>query len=477
MSNFEVIIGIENHIELKSKTKAFSPAVVSFGEQPNTCVNERDLGLPGILPSPNKECVAFSILACNALNMKIDPLLRFDRKNYYYSDLPKGYQITQQFFPLGSEGYLEININDQNKKIEIERLHMEEDTAKQIHDQITKIDYNRSGIALIEVVSKPQIRSANEAVAYVSRLREILLFLDISDLKMNEGSLRCDINISLRPIGFKGFGTKVEIKNLNSLSNIKKAIEFEINRQKKLLLMNKKILQETKRFNETTQETQTIRVKADADDYKYFPEPNIVPIKLDKKWIDKIVNNSPETYDKKKEIYSKNYKLGNDDINYILHDISLVKFYEKCIMLGADPLRSANLIINDIKDLLNKATIDIDKSNLNPEDIVYVQKLLISGKISSKHLKLILQNKFETNKNIDEIINENNYVIISSKFEIESLLKPILSEQKDFIKKEYVSRPQRVEKQIMGMLMKVSGGNVNPEVAMVIITKKIQQIM
>ncbi|SYV96459.1 Aspartyl/glutamyl-tRNA(Asn/Gln) amidotransferase subunit B, partial [Mycoplasma putrefaciens] len=286
MKNFEVIIGIENHVELKTKTKMFSPAPVSFGQTPNTQVHEIDMAYPGSLPSVNKKGVELAILACNALNMKIDTLLKFDRKNYFYPDLTKGFQITQQFNPIGLNGSLEITLNNNLKKIiEIERLHIEEDTAKQIHkDDLTYLDYNRAGVGLIEIVTKPVIRSADEACAYVEKLREILLLLNVSDVKMNEGSLRTDINISIRPFGSNSFSNKVEIKNLNSISNIRKAIDFEVVRQTEIILANKVVEQETRRFDDSTNKTVLMRSKSDALDYRYFREPNIFPIQLDKTW-------------------------------------------------------------------------------------------------------------------------------------------------------------------------------------------------
>jgi len=283
MNNFEVIIGIENHVELKTKTKMFGPGPVSFGQTPNTQVSEVDLGYPGALPSVNQEGVRLAILATHALNMKLDSLLIFDRKNYFYPDLVKGFQITQQFNPIGQEGWLEINLDGQaSKKVMIQRLHLEEDTAQQKHNpNHTLIDYNRSGIGLIEIVTHPVLRSAQEAVAYVEKLRETLLFLGVSDVKMSEGSLRCDVNISLRPIGTEKYSHKVEVKNLNSLANVKKAIEFEVQRQTALLVKNQMVEQETRRFDEQSQTTISMRSKADALDYRYFTEPNLAPIQLD----------------------------------------------------------------------------------------------------------------------------------------------------------------------------------------------------
>ncbi|QGS51572.1 Asp-tRNA(Asn)/Glu-tRNA(Gln) amidotransferase subunit GatB [Spiroplasma tabanidicola] len=478
MNNFEVIIGIENHVELKTKSKMFSPAPVSFGKEPNTQICEIDLGYPGAMPSVNKEGVKYALLACNALNMQIDKLLRFDRKNYFYPDLVKGFQITQQFFPIGKEGSLEIILeNGETKKIEIERLHIEEDTAKQIHKgDLTFLDYNRSGIGLVEIVTKPVIRSAYEAVEYVNNLREILLFLGVSDVKMSEGSLRCDVNISLRPYGYEGFGNKVEIKNLNSLNNVKKAIEFEIERQSKLILDGKVVQQETRRFDETKQETILMRVKTDAIDYKYFREPNINPILLDDNWVKEVIDNSPELAKQKRVRYVEKFGLSLDDTNYLLSSIELTNFFEKAVSFNVDPKKVANYIITDIKALLNKESITIDKTHLKSEDIVDIIKYLESGLISSKHVKAILPIAYATNKTVEEIIKENNLKLISDENEIMHFLKPIVDKNIDLIKEQYENRPERVEKTIMGQLMKETAGNVNPDFAMSLINKLIKEV-
>jgi aspartyl-tRNA(Asn)/glutamyl-tRNA(Gln) amidotransferase subunit B len=286
MINLEVVIGIEIHLELNTKSKMFSNSPNFYDAKPNENINEIDLGYPGTLPTVNKEAVFKGLLLAKALKMKIDTKLRFDRKNYFYPDLTKGYQITQQFFPIGKNGVLPI----ENKNISIERIHLEEDTAKQIHGTTkTSLNYNRAGVPLIELVTDPVISTAEEAAQYVQGIRNLAIALNISDVKMEEGSLRADVNISLRPFGALELGTKVEIKNINSISNMKKAISFEISRQTKLLLTNKKIEMETRRFNDKNQETAAMRKKNDSIDYKYFPEPNIPIITLDKSFLDKAI--------------------------------------------------------------------------------------------------------------------------------------------------------------------------------------------
>ena len=291
--NYFVTIGIEIHCELKTNTKMFSGAPVRFGEVANTCTSVVDLGHPGCLPCVNKEAVALAIKACTAMHCDLETLVRFDRKNYYYSDLPKGFQITQQFHPIGTNGYVEIDVDGEKKQIRIERIHMEEDTAKQFHkDTGTYIDFNRAGTPLIEIVSKPDMHSAKEAAAYVETLRKNLLYLNVSDVKMEEGSMRCDVNISLSK-DKDTLGTKTEIKNLNSISNVQKAIDYEAGRQQEVIESGGEVLQETRRYDEVEKVTTVMRSKGDAVDYKYYTEPNILPIRLDHAWVEQIKDELP----------------------------------------------------------------------------------------------------------------------------------------------------------------------------------------
>lgn len=283
---YDVTIGIEIHCQLKTATKMFSGAPTSFGRKANTCVNEIDLGHPGTLPEVNREAVAKAIMACTAFHMDIDTLVKFDRKNYYYSDLAKGFQITQQFHPIGKNGYVEIDTPEGKKQIRIERIHMEEDTAKQYHlSKMSLLDFNRAGTPLIEIVSKPDMKNGQEAEAYVEALRQTLYYIGVSDCRMEEGSMRCDVNVSIAPKGADHLGVKNEIKNLNSISNVGKAVDYEVERQKKVLEAGDVVHQETRRFDEKTQTTIMMRRKEGNVDYKFFPEPNIFPIRLDAEWV------------------------------------------------------------------------------------------------------------------------------------------------------------------------------------------------
>ncbi|ATZ20691.1 Asp-tRNA(Asn)/Glu-tRNA(Gln) amidotransferase subunit GatB [Mesoplasma coleopterae] len=475
MKNFEIIIGIENHVELKTKTKMFSSAPVSYGETPNTNVNETDMAYPGSLPTINKKGIELAIRACSALKMEIDTLVKFDRKNYFYPDLTKGYQITQQYNPIGKNGKLIININGEAKEVDIERLHMEEDTAKQIHkDDLTYIDYNRAGTGLVEIVTRPVLRSADEACAYVEKLREVLLFLKVSDVKMNEGSLRTDVNISIRPYGTNEFSNKVEIKNLNSISNIKKAIEFEVERQTKLMLNNEVIIQETRRFDDTTNSTVSMRSKSDALDYKYFREPNIMPIQLDQNWVNECIKNSPELADIKRVKYTNEYKLSNNDANIILTSIEMSEFFEEAIKHTKNYTKVANILISDIQAQLNSENISIDKLALSPIHLAEMINLVDDSVISSKHTKTILPIIMkDSSKSVIEIVEELNIKMISDENEITNLVNPIIESNIELLE-QYNERPERVTKTIMGQLMKVTGGNVNPEAGMNIIIKLVE---
>ncbi|NCC54494.1 MAG: Asp-tRNA(Asn)/Glu-tRNA(Gln) amidotransferase subunit GatB, partial [Erysipelotrichia bacterium] len=355
---FEVVIGIEIHCELKTKTKMFSGAPVAFAQEVNTCTNEVDLGMPGVLPALNKEAVACSIRACSAMHCDIDPLVKFDRKNYYYSDLPKGFQITQQFYPIGSNGYVMIDTDEGSKKVRINRIHMEEDTAKQFHTYNgSLLDFNRAGTPLVEIVSEPDMRNGKEAAAYVEKIRNILFYLGVSDVKMEEGSMRCDVNISLRPQGSETFGTKAEIKNLNSISNVQKAIDYEIERQSEILLAGGKVEQATRRYDEASRTTVLMRMKEGSVDYKYFPEPNIFPIRLEDAWIQEIVDTLPELPEQRKAKYVEEYGLSESDATQLVESKELSDFFDQVVAFSKEYKMVANWVMVEMVAYLNKNNI------------------------------------------------------------------------------------------------------------------------
>ena len=463
--NFETVVGIEIHVEMKTKSKMFSLAPISFGLKPNTEVVPFDMAFPGTMPRVNKEAVRNAIRVSNALHMHIDQEIWFDRKNYFYADLPKGFQITQQARPIGSEGYLTINVNGENKQIGIERLHMEEDTCMQHHfSDYTLVDYNRAGIPLIEIVSKPEIRSGEEARKYVEKIREIVTFSNVSDGKMEEGSLRCDVNVSIRPFGSDKFGTKVEIKNLNSIANVEKAIDFEARRQSELLLLGKEVEQETRRYDEAKKETVLMRKKTDAADYKYFTEPNIPPIRLSDEFVKDAIDTCPELYDQKLERFLNSYGLNDVDAKIILTSVDMADFYDEAAKFTKLYQPLANFIISDVNGYLNKSNITIKDFKVEPKFVSELVELLQSKKINSSQGKQIFEKLVKENKSPLIIQKELGAVLISDENEIHKLVLEVL-DANPTLRDDFKAGKTRTQGFVMGQIMKKTGGKVNPSIA------------
>ena len=473
--NFETIVGIEIHVEMKTKSKMFSLAPIGFGLTPNSEVVAFDMAFPGTMPRVNKEAVKNAIRVSNALHMSIDQEIWFDRKNYFYSDLPKGFQITQQARPIGSEGYLIINVNGKDKKIGIERLHMEEDTCMQHHfSDYTLLDYNRAGIPLIEIVSKPEIRSGEEARKYVEKIREIVTFSNVSDGKMEEGSLRCDVNVSIRPYGSDKFGTKVEIKNLNSIANVEKAIDFEAKRQSELLLLGKEVEQETRRYDEAKKETVLMRKKTDAADYKYFTEPNIPPIKLSDEFAKDAIDTCPELYDQKFERFLTNYGLNEVDAKIILTSVDMANYYDEAAKFTKLYQPLANFMISDVNGYLNKNAISILDFKVEPKFISELVELLQSKKINSSQGKQIFEKLVKENKSPLLIQKEVGAVLINDENKIHELVLEVL-EANPTLRDDFKAGKTRAQGFVMGQIMKKTGGKVNPGIANKIILDELKK--
>lgn len=473
--NFETIVGIEIHVEMKTKSKMFSLAPIGFGLTPNSEVVAFDMAFPGTMPRVNKEAVKNAIRVSNALHMSIDQEIWFDRKNYFYSDLPKGFQITQQARPIGSEGYLIINVNGKDKKIGIERLHMEEDTCMQHHfSDYTLLDYNRAGIPLIEIVSKPEIRSGEEARKYVEKIREIVTFSNVSDGKMEEGSLRCDVNVSIRPYGSDKFGTKVEIKNLNSIANVEKAIDFEAKRQSELLLLGKEVEQETRRYDEAKKETVLMRKKTDAADYKYFTEPNIPPIKLSDEFVQDAIDTCPELYDQKLERFLNNYGLNEVDAKIILTSVDMANYYDEAAKFTKLYQPLANFMISDVNGYLNKNAISILDFKVEPKFISELVELLQSKKINSSQGKQIFEKLVKENKSPLLIQKEVGAVLINDEDKIHELVLEVL-EANPTLRDDFKAGKTRAQGFVMGQIMKKTGGKVNPGIANKIILDELKK--
>ena len=473
MTKYQPTIGIEIHCELKTGTKMFSGAPVKFGETANTCTSAVDLALPGTLPCVNKEAVRLAIKACTGLNCAIDPLVKFDRKNYYYSDLPKGFQITQQFHPIGRDGYVEIETDEGKKQVRIERIHMEEDTAKQFHrDSGTYIDFNRAGVPLVEIVSRPDMHSAAEAAAYVEALRKILLYLNVSDVKMEEGSMRCDVNISLSDDPDK-LGVKVEIKNLNSIANVQKAVQAEMDRQSALLDAGEKVEQATRRYDESKKTTVLMRKKEGAVDYKYFPEPNIFPIQLDEAWIRDIQENIEELPEHRKERFMKDYGLNDYDAGVLVADRDMADYFEKTAALTKDYKKAANWIMGDVAGWLNKENKYFAQITLLPEDLARLIELIDKGTISGKQAKIVFE-EMTKGKKPDAIIEEKGLKQVTDTGAIAAMITQVLDANPKSIE-DYRNGKDRAIGFLVGQVMKLSKGQANPKTTNQMIREELER--
>ena len=459
---FEAVIGLEIHVEMKTISKMFSNGPVTYGEDPNTEVVLLDMAFPGTMPTVNRQAVINAIRVSNALHMNIDDTVMFERKNYFYSDLPKGYQITQQFRPIGSNGYLTIKLNSgEEKRINIERLHMEEDTCKQLHSwDFSLLDYNRAGIPLIEIVSRPEMRSGEEAAKYVEKIRSIVSFLDVSDGKMEEGSLRCDVNISLREKGSEKFGTKVEIKNLNSLANIQKAIDFEISRQSIILEFGGHIEQETRRFDEGSKETVLMRVKTDAVDYKYFTEPNIPPIKLSKEFIEDAIKSSPELAEHRLVRY-QGLGLNEYDSSLLLANKEVSDYFDDVVKSGANAKLAANWVITDVQAILNKDGISMKQFNISASNLGKLIKLVESDKISNKQAREVFAEMLKDNEDPESLVEKLGFVQVSDEAELLVIINELLDQNPQLVN-DFNNGKDRVLGFFVGQIMKKTQGKANP---------------
>lgn len=474
--NFEPVIGLEIHVELKTKSKMFSSAPVTYGKEPNTQVAPLDMGFPGTLPTVNKEAVIYAIRVSNALHMDIDHELHFDRKNYFYSDLPKGYQITQNLRPIGSNGYLEIEVDGKKKKIGIERLHIEEDTCKQLHfADFTLLNYNRAGTPLVEIVSRPELRSGEEAMKYVEKIRSIVVYSDVSDGKMEEGSLRCDVNISLRPFGSEKFGTKVEIKNINSISYIQKAVDFEIERQTKMLLANEPIRQETRRYDSQKNETILMRVKTDAVDYKYFPEDNITPIKLSDKFVEDAIASCPELAESKMNRYINEYGLNEYDASLLIADKDVSSYFDEVAKYSKAYKLIANWINVDVASYLNKNFKAIADFEMPAKNLAELVALVESKDVNSNQAREIfaemLKDKVSAKEakeklGISSQISDSDFVM--------NVINQVLDENPQAIV-DFKEGKGRALGFLVGQVMKKTQGKVNPKLTNDLLTEELKK--
>ncbi|MGP4067040.1 Asp-tRNA(Asn)/Glu-tRNA(Gln) amidotransferase subunit GatB [Halobacillus sp. B29] len=474
--NFETIIGLEVHVELKTASKIFSPSPNMFGDEPNTNVNPIDLGYPGVLPVLNEEAVNYAMKAAMALNCDIATDTKFDRKNYFYPDNPKAYQISQFDQPIGENGYIDIEVDGEKKRIGITRLHMEEDAGKLTHsdDGYSLVDYNRQGTPLVEIVSEPDIRSPKEAYAYLEALKNIIQYTGVSDCKMEEGSLRCDANLSIRPIGQEEFGVKTELKNLNSFSFVQKGLEFEEVRQQKELLSGGEILQETRRYDEQTKETILMRVKEGSDDYRYFPEPDLVPLHIDEAWKQRIFDQIPELPAARKKRYIEELDLPEYDAMVLTNNKELSDFFEEAIAEGADIKQASNWLMGEVSAYMNKNYKELHELALTPASLAKMIKLIEDGTISSKIAKKVFSELVEKGGDPEKIVKDKGLVQISDEGQLTEIVTTILDNNPQSIE-DYKNGKDKALGFLVGQVMKETKGQANPPMVNKIILAEMEK--
>lgn len=474
--SFETVIGLEVHVELKTKTKIFCSCKNESGVEPNTNVCPVCMGHPGTLPVLNEEAVELALRAALALHCTINQDCKFDRKNYFYPDLPKGYQISQYDLPIGEHGYVEIEINGERKKIGVHRVHLEEDAGKSTHaadGSHTLVDYNRTGVPLIEIVSEPDMRSPEEARLYMEALRSVMQYCEVSDCKMEEGSLRCDANISLRPYGQEELGNKAELKNMNSFRFVQKGLEYEEIRQAEILSRGGVVDQETRRFDEATQTTLLMRSKEEAHDYRYFPEPDLVRLKIDDAWMERARNTVPELPLAKKERYTTEFKLPDYDTGVLTAEFSLAKYFEEVVSQGVDPKAASNWIMTDLLGYLNSVGKSVATSPVSAVGLAGLLAEVASGKISSKQARDVFKFMCETGKTAAQVIQEHGFEQISDEGALIGIIDEVIKNNAKSVE-DYRNGKERALGALVGQTMKATKGKANPTVVNKLILERIQ---
>ncbi|UCH82456.1 MAG: Asp-tRNA(Asn)/Glu-tRNA(Gln) amidotransferase subunit GatB [Nitrospiraceae bacterium] len=472
---YEAVIGLEIHAQLLTDTKIFCGCSTGFGSEPNTQTCPVCTGMPGVLPVMNRKAVEYVVRTGLALNCDISSLSRFARKNYFYPDLPKGYQISQFEFPLCEGGHVEINGNGTIKKIGLTRIHLEEDAGKNIHEGSANssfVDLNRAGVPLMEIVSEPDISTAKEAVDFVKKLRTTVRYIDVCDGNMEQGSLRCDANVSVRPEGAEEFGVKTEIKNMNSFRFIEKALDYEIKRQIKVLQEGGRIVQETRLWNAEKGITESMRSKEEAHDYRYFPDPDLVPIEFDVSWTDGIRANMTELPDVKKERFMNEWDIAEQDAELLASERSTAEWFEETVKMGGDPKSACNWMKGDFMKLLNEENIQIDESRIKPRDLVDMLALIDKGTISGKIAKTVFEEMYKTGKKAGIIVEEKGLVQISDASGLESIIDDLLAKNADAVNK-FKAGENKLMGFFVGQVMKETKGKANPGMVNELLRKKL----
>ncbi|AJQ28229.1 Asp-tRNA(Asn)/Glu-tRNA(Gln) amidotransferase subunit GatB [Pelosinus fermentans] len=477
--DYEIVIGLEIHTELKTNSKIFCGCSTKFGSEQNTNVCPVCLGLPGVLPVINEKVVEFAIKAGVALNCEILPFSKFDRKNYYYPDLPKNFQTSQYDLPIAVNGHLDIEVNGETKRINITRIHMEEDAGKLVHSGATisssdsaLVDYNRTGVPLLEIVSEPDIRSAEEARAYLEKVKAILEYLDVSDCKMEEGSLRCDANISLRPHGQAALGTKAEIKNLNSFRSVQRGIEYEVIRQEEILDDGGRVIQETRTWDENKGITASMRSKEQAHDYRYLPEPDLVPIVVDPARVAEIRANLPELPDARRQRLMNNYGLSEYDAGIITSSKAVADYFDQSVQNNGDAKVVANWLMGEVSKHLNSEGITILDCPVSPKQLTELLTLIEKGTISNKIAKTVFEEMWTSRKDAEVIVKEKGLVQISDSSEIVAIVESVIAANPRSVA-DFKAGKDKAIGFLVGQIMKQTKGRANPDMVNTLLRERL----
>lgn len=461
---YETVIGLEVHVELATKTKIFCSCSTEFGGAPNTHTCPVCTGMPGSLPVLNKQVVEYAMAIGLATNCEITRVCKFDRKNYFYPDNPQNYQISQLYLPIARNGYVEIEVGNTKKKVRIHEMHMEEDAGKLIHDEwddTSLVDYNRSGVPLVEIVSEPDMRSADEVIAYLEKLRTIIQYLGASDCKLQEGSMRADVNLSVREVGTDAFGTRTEMKNLNSFKAIARAIEGERERQIELLEEGKAVIQETRRWDDNKESSHAMRSKEDAQDYRYFPEPDLVPIVIGDEWIEKIRSRQPEFRDEKLERYKKEFDIPQYDAEILTESKHMADLFEKTTAICGKPKKVSNWLMVETMRLLKEHGMEAEDIRFSPENLAKLIALTEAGTINSSVAKEVFEQIFETDVDPDQYVEEHGLKTVNDEGALEEVLMKVIADHPQAVA-DYKGGKEKALGALVGQTMKTMKGKANP---------------
>ena len=475
---YEPVIGLEVHAQLLTNTKIFCGCSTRFGEEPNSNTCPICLGMPGVLPVLNKKVVEYAIKMAIATHCRVNKTSTWARKNYFYPDLPKGYQITQFAHPIAEAGYVDIEIDGTKKRIGITRIHMEEDAGKSIHDDLSPfsyVDLNRAGVPLIEIVSEPDMRNTDEAVHYLRRVHEILVYLEICNGNMEEGSFRCDANISLRPKGEKEFGIRAELKNMNSFHNVQHALEYEIQRQRAILEGGGRVVQETRLWDVPQGVTHSMRGKEEAHDYRYFPEPDLVPVVISDEWKENIKNTIPELPMEKRERFISEYGVPSYDAGVLTADRDLADYYEETVRLCGKPKIASNWVMGDFLAYLNEEKLEVTESPVTPRTLAELIEIIEDGTISGKIAKEVFEDMWKSEKDPREIVEEKGLVQITDTAELEKIVEEVLETNQKQLE-QYRSGKEKLFGFFVGQTMKATRGKANPKIVNELLKKKLSSL-